>query len=165
MKLHHAIQLIRETNEAKYDQILVKLCDMIDTGQENDDQYYGKVAACVIDHDGNVAYGINHRDEDQKRIHAERAAIAAYASKYDSLPDNTTIITTLSPCTEHMSDRHGASCTDLIDRFHIKQVYCGYIDPTQNKHAHKDFKIVETSNPEIREKCKAIADTFLKDVD
>ena len=165
MRLHDTYRVITESNHTKFDQILTQLCDKIDQGQRSDSEYYGKVAACVVDQHGNKIFGINHADQGDQRIHAERAAITAYVDKHGSLPDDITIITTLSPCTEHMSDRHGASCTDLIERLHIKNVYCGYIDPTQNNHQHKNFKVIETSNPKIRSRCEKIANTFLKTVD
>jgi hypothetical protein len=38
------------------------------------------------------------------------------------------------------------------------------MDPSQHKHNDRQFTLQETNNPKIREVCKALADTFLDDV-
>ena len=98
------------------------------------------------------------------RIHAERAAIDQYQKQYGDVPLGSIIVTTLSPCNRDMSDRYGESCTDLIDHSNVKDVYCGYIDPTQRS-LTKDqmFTVTETDNTELRLLCRTIADTFLKE--
>jgi pyrimidine deaminase RibD-like protein len=136
------------------DTILSELCELIINKQNQDSDYYGMVAACVVCPDGQRVYGINYALEDGTRVHAERAAIDACAN----ISPDCIIVTTLSPCNKHMNERHGDSCEDLIESLGITHVYCGYKDPTQQPDTS-----IETRNPKLRELCKKFADTFLKE--
>jgi len=127
---------------------------MILNGQERDSDYYGMVAACVVGPGGERVYGINYATEDGTRVHAERAAIDAYGE----ITTECMIVTTLSPCNRPMDERSGESCEALIKDLGITHVYCGYKDPTQ-----KHDSSVETNNTKLRELCKKLADTFLKE--
>jgi pyrimidine deaminase RibD-like protein len=127
---------------------------MVLDGQESDSNFYGMVGACVVCPDGERIYGVNYEAEDGRRVHAERAALERCA---EVSPD-CMIVTTLSPCNRPMDERYGESCEDLIAEFGIKHVYCGYKDPTQD-HATG----IETRNPKLRELCKKLSDTFLKE--
>ena len=142
----------------KQDHILADLCGMILQGQKKNPDYYGMVAAAVVDPSGNVVKAVNHFDDStDKRIHAERAAIEKYKAKHGELPKGCTVITTLSPCSNDMADRYGESCQELLDELGIEDVYCGYQDPTQ------DSGYTITKNKKLEELCKALADTFLDD--
>ena len=152
-------------NLEKLDSILVKLADMVVRGQKKDPEYFGMVAACVLDPDNNIVARLNCPDKNGKRIHAERAAMVAYYKQYGEIPEGSIIITTLSPCCEHMDDRAGESCTDLINNSPVHKVYCGYSDPTQDEHNDRQFTLQETNNPKIRAVCEKLADTFLDDYD
>jgi pyrimidine deaminase RibD-like protein len=143
------------------DRVLVELCSMIARGKREDPNYYGMVAACLIDPDGHQVAGINYADGAGHRVHAERAAVENYEEQYNSVPPGCIMVTTLSPCSNPMRDRAGASCTDLMDQLGIDRVYCGYLDPTQDHHGEQ-FASVETENVGLRGLCRAIADTFLK---
>lgn len=146
----------------KLDTILAELCEMIVNGKKKNAKYYGMVAAAVLDPNDNVVMGINHyNDATDNRIHAERAAVNQYQKKFGKVPAGSIIITTLSPCSEHMSDRYGESCTDFINDLGVHKVYCGYEDPTQHPE-HKKFHTKCTKNKKIETLCKAFADTFLK---
>jgi pyrimidine deaminase RibD-like protein len=127
---------------------------MVLEGQERADDYYGMVAACVICPGGKKVYGVNHEAEDGRRVHAERAAIDACGE----VGPDCIIVTTLSPCNRPMDERSGESCEDLIAEYGIKHVYCGYKDPTQ-----KQDTGIETNNTKLKELCKRLADTFLKE--
>ena len=151
-------------NLHKLDHILVKLADMVVRGQKKDPDYFGMVAAAVLDPDNNIVARLNIPAENGKRIHAERAAMVAYYKKYGEIPKGSIILTTLSPCCEHMDERAGESCTDLINNSPVHKVYCGFIDPTQHKHNDRQFTLQETNNPKIRAVCEALADTFLDDI-
>lgn len=151
-------------NLPKLDHILVKLADMVVRGQKKEPDYFGMVAAAVLDPDNNIVARLNIPAEGGKRIHAERAAMVAYYKKYGEIPKGSIILTTLSPCCDDMDDRAGESCTDLINNSPVHKVYCGYMDPSQHKHNDRQFTLQETNNPKIREVCKALADTFLDDV-
>jgi pyrimidine deaminase RibD-like protein len=149
----------------KLDEILTKLCEMIVDGQKEDSEYFGKVAACVLDTDNRAVLRLNY-PKDGKRVHAERAAIDAYHKKYGEIPPGSIVITTLSPCSSPVKGRYGSSCTNLIDSLGIKKVYCGYNDPTEiynNNYEDKNFRVLETSNKKIKQLCKKIADTFVYD--
>ena len=151
-------------NFHELDHILVELCQLVIRGQKKDSDYYGMVAACVLDPNGQRIYGINSLESHNQRIHAERAAIDNYKSQYGDIPKDSIIITTCSPCSEDMEDRYGDSCTDLINDCKIKMVYCGYLDPTQIQGAaykRKQFEVQETKNEDIRELCEKFASTFL----
>ena len=141
-----------------YDDILAELCSMVIRGQKTDSDEYGMVAACVIDPDGNQVYGINHRGDGGRRIHAERTALDNYVSEYGEVDPNCTVVTTLSPCCNPMQERQGESCEDLLKEFGITRVYCGYQDPTQAS----DKQYTVTKNSKIQELCKRFADTFLE---
>lgn len=150
----------------KLDNILVELCQMIIDGQDKDSEYYGMVAAAVLDTKNRLVKAINIPAKDNKRIHAERAAIDKYVSEYGDIPEGSIIITTCSPCSKHMDERYGEDCTDLINDTVVKKVYCGYEDPTQDNgttYENKKFHVEVTKNNKIVELCKKFADTFLKD--
>jgi pyrimidine deaminase RibD-like protein len=149
-------------NYKKLDGILAKLCKMVVEGQSSDKDY-GMVAACVLDPDNQMVARLNYPGDEGKRVHAERAAIEAYESEYGDIPEGSIILTTLSPCNEHMDERDGPSCTDVINHSGVKKVYCGYTDPTQTDE-HRDYNLMETSNERVRNLCKKFADTFLDDV-
>lgn len=149
-------------NYEKLDKILSKLCEMVTKGQESNKDY-GMVAAAVLNPDNQIIARLNRPGHDGKRIHAEHAAIADYKNKYGPIPEGSIILTTLSPCNEHMDERDGPSCTDIINSTNIKKVYCGYMDPTQDDD-DRQFNIMETANKQIRSQCKEFADTFLNDV-
>ena len=141
----------RIQNLDKLDRILVDLCSEI-VRAKRDQTDLGMVAAAVLDPNNVCVSAINYPAEDGSRVHAERAAMDAYLEQFGDIPEGSIIITTLSPCTEDMPDRHGESCTDLINRSGVHKVYAGYADPSQDE-ARKKF----------RQLCKAFADTFLKD--
>lgn len=149
---------VTDSSNTDRDAILADLCSMILSGQRRDPDYYGMVAAAVIDPQGRVVKAVNHVAKDSdRRIHAERAAINAYESRYGDLPQGCAVVTTLSPCSEHMDDRYGESCQQLLDDAGITDIYCGYQDPTQ------DSGYTVTKNKKLEELCKRIADTFLDD--
>jgi pyrimidine deaminase RibD-like protein len=147
-------------NYEKLDNILSKLCALVVEGQKTQPEYFGNVAAAVLDPDNQIVARLNRPGEDGKRIHAERAAMLDYEDKYGPIPEGSIIITTCSPCSEHMIKRDGPSCTDYINDSIVKKVYCGYSDPTQDEEQRK-FNILETKDDEIRELCKMFAETFI----
>jgi len=150
-------------NYRKLDKILSRLCQLVVKGQRSDKDY-GMVAAGVLDPDNNLVCRLNIPDGTGKRIHAERAAIEAYESKYGLVPKGSIVITTLSPCSEDnvetADERAGIDCTDYLNSKKIKKVYCGYMDPTQDKD-NREFNLIETANKKLRHECKKFADTFL----
>lgn len=147
-------------NYEKLDNILFELTKLVVNGQKKDPEKYGMVAAAVLDMDNNLVKGINLPAPNGKRRHAERVAIDRYTEQYGDIPEGSIIITTCSPCSEHMDERYGEDCTDLINQHGVKKVYAGYMDPTQEEE-HRDFNIMETENGSIRDMCKEFADTFL----
>jgi pyrimidine deaminase RibD-like protein len=136
---------------------------MVKRGQETDSEKYGMVAAALIDNKGKTVQALNYLNPDGHRTHAERAAIERYESAYGDTPKGSVIVSTLSPCSKHMVDREGTSCTDLLNRMGIKKVFCGYLDPSQMDSCEKkrEFDITETDEAELRDQCKEFADTFL----
>jgi pyrimidine deaminase RibD-like protein len=149
-------------NYEKLDNILSKLCALVVEGQKTKPDHFGKVAAAVLDPDNNLVARLNCPGKDG-RIHAERAAMEAYEEQYGDIPDGSIVLTTLSPCSEHMTERDGPSCTDYINNSNIKKVYCGYTDPTQDEN-QREFNILETKDVDIRDLCKTFADTFINGV-
>lgn len=149
-------------NYRKLDKILSNLCDLVEKGQESEKDY-GMVAAAVLDPSNRIVARLNRPAGNGKRVHAERAAMEAYVKEHGAIPEGSIIITTCSPCSEHMDERYGESCTDLINRSIVKKVYCGYTDPTQDEE-QREFNIMETMDDDIRHKCKQFADTFLKEI-
>jgi pyrimidine deaminase RibD-like protein len=144
----------------KLDHYLLKLARAVVKGQGRDPEHYGMVAAAVLTPGGQCVARINYAKGDL-RVHAERAAIEAYTQQHGDIPKGSIIITTLSPCNEEMGERFGDSCTDLIDKVGITHVYYGYRDPTQRDN-HNQFESIGTNNQQIKQVCKALADTFLK---
>lgn len=142
-------------SQEELDLILARCCELVLNGQATDPDHWGMVAACIILPDGGKIYGVNHKDSEGNRIHAERAALNAC----ETADSRCMIVTTLSPCNRPMDDRVGESCSDLIAYYGIglENIYCGYKDPTQDEDG-----IEETNNPKLRELCKQLADTFLK---
>lgn len=149
-------------NYKKLDKILSKLCMLVVKGQKTKPDYYGKVAAAVLDPDNNLVARLNY-PTDNGRVHAERAAMEAYEEQYGDIPEGSIVITTLSPCSEHMTERDGPSCTDYINKSTVKKVYCGYQDPTQDEE-QRQFSILESNDAKIRDLCKTFADTFIHKV-
>jgi pyrimidine deaminase RibD-like protein/GNAT superfamily N-acetyltransferase len=145
----------------KLDTVLADLCGMVIEGQQDNPDFYGMVAAAVIDPKGRLVTGVNYL-YGNSRVHAERAAIDRYEEEYGQLPKGCIVVTTLSPCSEDTHDnRQGASCTAMLNKKRIKLAYCGYQDPTQEK-GDNDFTVIITDNGKIKELCKSFADTFLK---
>lgn len=147
-------------NYKKLDRILENLCKLVIEGQNKDADKYGMVAAAVLDTNNNLVEGLNLPAPEGKRRHAERVAIDKYMSRYGDILDGSIVITTCSPCSEHMDERYGESCTDLLNQYGIKKVYAGYMDPTQEED-NREFNIIETRDSAIRNQCKEFADSFL----
>jgi pyrimidine deaminase RibD-like protein len=147
-------------NHDKLDRILTKLCEMVVRGQQQDSDL-GMVAAAVLDPDNRCVAGINYPRPNGQRVHAERAAINAYTQQFGAVPQGSIVITTLSPCSEHMDERYSDDCTDLMHEHGIRKVYCGYKDPTQSA-AHKRFHTECTRNRKLHELCHQFAATFLE---
>jgi pyrimidine deaminase RibD-like protein len=147
-------------NYKKLDNILMALCKTVVDGKKKDPETFGTVAACVLDPDDNAVYGINLPAQNGKRYHAERIAMMMYENEYGEIPSGSIIITTCSPCSEHMDERYDESCTDLINKSNVKKVYCGFIDPTQDED-QREFNLMETQNKSIRDLCETFASTFL----
>jgi pyrimidine deaminase RibD-like protein len=146
-------------NYKKLDRILSKLCNLVEKGRASEKDY-GMVAAAVLDPSNQIVARLNRPASNGQRIHAERAAMEAYEQAHGAIPEGSIIITTCSPCSEHMDERYGESCTDLINNSIVKKVYAGYTDPTQEEE-HRDFNIIETEDESIRSKCKEFASAFL----
>jgi pyrimidine deaminase RibD-like protein len=98
----------------KLDLLLVRCCELIFDYYQRDPEYWGKVAACVLDPDNNAVFGINHYTDEGTRKHGERVAIENYERKYGQIPEGSIIVTTLSPCSLAIADRYQESCTDLL---------------------------------------------------
>jgi pyrimidine deaminase RibD-like protein len=136
---------------------------MVIQGQQQRPDHYGMVAAAVLDPDNRLVRALNHK-QDGKSVHAERAAMERYESKYGAIPSGSIIITTCSPCTQPMRDRAGASCEDLITNSDVHKVYAGYRDPSQQTDAQgKTYHLRITRNKKIQDLCRQFADTWLND--
>lgn len=149
----------------KLDKILAMCCKNVLDNHAKDPGYWGMVGACVLDGHNNAVFGVNHKMADELRDHAEVAAIKNYIQKFgrDGLK-NSIMITTLSPCSTDIDQPGRRNCTDFIERFGIKKVYCGYTDEDQTNtstYGHKKFHTMETRNPKIKELCQKFASTFL----
>lgn len=152
------------TNTKKLDRLLVRCLELLLEKRQQKPEYWGLVAACVLDTDNRAVFGINHITPRGTRKHAERVAIERYEEKYGPVPAGSIIITTLSPCSAPMSERWGDSCTSIINNSRVRKVYCGYEDPTQTDnrdYIHKRFHTKTTRNSKIQKLCKQIADSFL----
>ena len=147
------------------DDYLAKLCGLVKKGQRERPNYYGMVAAGILTPKGKFVAKLNY-PKGNKRVHAERAAIEEYEQYHGMIPEGSIMVTTLSPCNEKhdetAEERHGVSCTDLINQHGFKQVYCGYKDPSQDNE-HSNYREVFTKNKQLKEMCKQFADTFLKE--
>jgi len=142
--------------EKKLDKILSRLCKMILKNLPKKSK--GMVAACVLDPNNNRVSGIS-RYENGKWHHAERVAMEKYIKKFGDIPKDSIIITTCSPCSEHMPDRYAESCSDLINKSPVRKVYCGIEDSTQPS-KNKKFDLTVTSNKNIRRLCEKFLETF-----
>jgi len=152
-------------NYHKLDKLLEGLCDLVDKGQHAN-KNYGMVAAGILSLKYPYMSRLNRPGEDGKRLHAEHAVINDFINKYGEIPEGTVILTTLSPCNKHMDERDGPSCADLCDRYGIKKVYCGFIDPTQHRgeEDHRHYNLIETQSADIRARCQEYAESFLGNV-
>ena len=150
---------ITNKTQQQYDVVLADCVEKLLNKQKEDSEYWGLVAAAVIDSEENIVFGVNHLTKSGKRKHAERVAIENYEQNVGPVPENSVIITTLSPCAQDMSERWGESCTRMIDKGNIRQVYVGYLQSSQTDtdvYRHKKFKVIETSNPILLKICKTL---------
>ena len=145
----------------KLDTLLAELCGLVITHRKENPDFNGWVGAAVIDPQGQLATGTSYYYGNQW-VHAERNAIDKYEQEYGELPKGSIVVTTLSPCSDRMDDRYSKSCTDLLNSRHVKMAYCGYSDPSQENKQDK-FATIITDNSKLKELCKQLADTFLKD--
>jgi pyrimidine deaminase RibD-like protein len=145
----------------KLDRVLAQCCRMVVKGQQRDSERYGQVAACVIDPDNRMIYGINLPGKDGTRRHAERVAIDKYRKSIGEIPAGSIIVTTCSPCNSPMAERAGESCKDLLNSVGIHKVYAGYQDPTQHDDSDADFRVYVTENDQLWGECQLFAQTFL----
>jgi pyrimidine deaminase RibD-like protein len=152
-----------EHDKETLDEILVNLCRHVVEGQRVDPDKYGMVAACVIDPDNRQVIGVNELTQDGTRRHGERVAMDRYRAQYGEIPKGSIIVTTCSPCNEqHMDERYGESCTDLINASNCRKVYCGFQDPSQQDE-HNEFALEVTGNSSIVDLCGQFAATFLNE--
>jgi murein DD-endopeptidase MepM/ murein hydrolase activator NlpD/pyrimidine deaminase RibD-like protein len=149
------------TKLGKLDNVLEKCINMIHRGHETDPEKYGRVAACLIDNKNNHTYAINLPGPDGTRRHAERVAIDKHLKRHGRIGPNAIMVTTLSPCVDHMDERYGESCTDLLADFGIKKCYAGWQDPTQHPGTDYPFNLQVTDNADIFNSCRDIAASFL----
>jgi len=145
----------------KLDSVLEKCIEMIRRGHETDPERYGRVAACLIDNKNNHTYAINMPGPDGTRRHAERMAIDKHLKSHGRIGPNAIMITTLSPCVNHMDERYGESCTDLLSDYGIEKCYAGWQDPTQHPAEDYPFNLQVTDNTDIFNTCRDIAASFL----
>ena len=160
MILNDFIQPKLAFSREKLDDLLLDLCDKVTKGQTDAPDFYGMVAAAVIDPNGRLATGLNYLYGNQ-RIHAERDAIDNYEKEFGKLPRGCVVVTTLSPCNQDTGDVKEITCTEVLNSKHVKIAYCGYRDPTQHRDDN-DFTILITKNEKLKQMCKELADTFLK---
>jgi pyrimidine deaminase RibD-like protein len=145
----------------KLDSVLEKCIEMIRRGHDSDPEKYGRVAACLIDNKNNHTYAINMPGPNHTRRHAERMAIDKHLESHGRIGPNAIMITTLSPCVDHMDERYGESCTDLLSDYGIEKCYAGWQDPTQHPAEDYPFNMQVTDNADIFNTCKDIAASFL----
>ena len=145
----------------KLDSVLEKCIEMIHRGHESDPERYGRVAACLIDNKNNHTYAINMPGPDGTRRHAERMAIDRHLKNHGRIGPNAIMVTTLSPCVDHMDERYGESCTDLLSDYGIEKCYAGWQDPTQHPAEDYPFNLKITDNADIFNTCRDIAASFL----
>jgi GNAT superfamily N-acetyltransferase/pyrimidine deaminase RibD-like protein len=145
----------------KLDSVLERCIDMIHCGQESDPEKYGRVAACLIDNNNNHTYAINLPGPNGTRRHAERVAIDTHLKRHGRIGSNAIMVTTLSPCVNHMAERDGESCTELLSDYGIEKCYAGWQDPTQQPKTAYPFNLQVTDNADIFNTCQNIAASFL----
>ena len=144
----------------RLDRILADCIEELFRRRAEDPEYWGLVAAAVLDPDNIVVYGVNHMTDRGTRKHAERVAIENYEDRFGTVPAGSIIVTTLSPCSEDMSERWGDSCTEMINDSDIRKVYAGCEDRPQvdtDRYRHKRFRVKVTENPRLRKLCQRIA--------
>jgi pyrimidine deaminase RibD-like protein len=152
------------TKLGKLDSVLERCIDMIYRGHETNPKKYGRVAACLIDNKNNHTYAINLPGPNGTRRHAERVAIDTHLKRHGRIGSNAIMVTTLSPCVDHMTERDGESCTELLSDYGIEKCYAGWQDPTQQPAEDYPFNLQVTDNADIFNTCQHIAASFLPHV-
>jgi GNAT superfamily N-acetyltransferase/pyrimidine deaminase RibD-like protein len=152
------------TKLGKLDSVLERCISMIHRGQESNPKKYGRVAACLIDDKNNHTYAINLPGSNGTRRHAERVAIDTHLKRHGRIGSNAIMVTTLSPCVNHMAERDGESCTELLSDYGIEKCYAGWQDPTQQPATAYPFNLQVTDNADIFNTCQNIAASFLPQV-
>ena len=148
----------------KLDSVLERCINMIHRGKETNPEKYGGVAACLIDNKNNHTYAINLPGPNGTRRHAERVAIDTHLKRHGRIGPNAIMVTTLSPCVNHMNERDGESCTELLSDYGIEKCYAGWQDPTQQPETAYPFNLQVTDNADIFNTCRDIAASFLPQV-
>jgi hypothetical protein len=92
-------------NYHKLDAILVKLCELVVKGRQQDPDTHGMVAAAILDPDNRLVSSAGRKIRG-KWHHAERCAMMKYKQLHGDIPDGSICITTCSPCSERMGDRY-----------------------------------------------------------
>ena len=145
-------------NYQKLDYILTKLCQLVIQGRRTNPEKYGMVGAAILDPKNRIVTGTSVKVRD-KWCHAERHAIMKYLKLHGVIPQGSILLTTCSPCSEHMSDRYGEDCTQFIEESGVMKVYTGHMDSTQPEN-HRSFNIMVTANESLREFCRKLSATF-----
>lgn len=143
----------------RLDTVLADCLELLFEKQLENPRYWGLVAAAVVDPEDTVVFGVNHLTKDGTRKHAERVAIENYEEKFGPIPEGSRVVTTLSPCAQYMAERWGPSCTKMLDDSVIKQVYTGYLQPSQtdtDDYRHKEFHVEVTRNSGLQKICQTI---------
>jgi len=152
-------------NYHKLDKYLKELCDLVEQGQRSGKDF-GMVAAGLLTLKHPYMSRLNRPGQDGRQ-HAEHAVLEDFRKKYGEIPEGSVLITTLSPCNKHMDEREGPACADLVNEAGIKKVYCGFLDPTQEKGSddHRHYNLIETQDADLRKRCEEFAETFLDKID
>lgn len=160
---HKDIGMVNDVvDKYSMDQILVNCLKLvIRRYKDYENNIFGLVGAALVTAEHETMYETSRATLSQKYKHAEYCVIEKFINKYGSIPSDAILVTTLSPCFNHMDDRYGDSCSNIISAMGIKIVYSGLSDTTQLKYdpAHYDhvpYDLIITQNEDIKELCSLL---------
>ncbi len=126
-----------------------------------------KVGAVIVGPDGELASASRGSGKQDDDYHAEKNALAKVTDQRALA--SATLYTTLEPCTSDVRADPLNACSELIDRFAIKRVVIGILDPNQEVTGKGVLRLqskgiaVELFPPQLADQIRAINEPFIKE--
>lgn len=120
--------------------------------------------ACTL-RDGLCSYtAVVSRGDDRKWLHAERFALEQFRNFYGEPSRNAWLVSTLSPCIQDTKWREGESCTELLARAGVTNIYAGFINEQElrvpDEYGLRGLSVHVTDDARLRKVCGRLVELF-----